>query len=402
MSDLPDDRTVGRAAGGEGRAGGVGAGVPPPSRDPRRDRRRRLAVGPRRRDAAAVRHRLRGRHLPRLRPRPGGARGPAALGAGRRDDPAFYGPRDHEGLHFLRRARSIHPSAKRVVVAEWGNFESRWPVFRAIGEGHVENLLLRPERPRDEEFHGGVVDLLEDWHWAQGTGGFEAVRVIGHHDERTHLLRDMFARNHIPVGFYEADEESGRRILRGLGLEEPELPVLDLRFTSPPRALAEPERHRPRRGLRAHHPARPGRRLGHGDHRRRARGPRGGGVRGLRGLVDARRRAGGDRGPGRHELAHPQLPGVRARHQRQPPRLPLVPPGLDARGRVPLLPLGRPASRWTTTSSACCSPTARRRAARTTIVATGVDYRRLDIPEVEELIGRGVFYGACGHARPRR
>ena len=32
---------------------------------------------------------------------------------------------------------------------------------------------------------------------------------------------------------------------------------------------------------------------------------------------------------------------------------------------------------------------------RTTIVATGVDYRRLDLPEVEELIGRGVFYGAA-------
>ncbi len=32
---------------------------------------------------------------------------------------------------------------------------------------------------------------------------------------------------------------------------------------------------------------------------------------------------------------------------------------------------------------------------RTTIVATGVDYRRLGIPELEELSGRGVFYGAA-------
>ena len=32
---------------------------------------------------------------------------------------------------------------------------------------------------------------------------------------------------------------------------------------------------------------------------------------------------------------------------------------------------------------------------RTTIIATGVDYRRLDLPEVEALIGCGVFYGAA-------
>ena len=118
---------------------------------------------------------------------------------------SFYGPKDPDGLNFLRRARSIHPTAKRVVVVEWGNFDSRGPIFRAIAEGHVENFLIRPERPRDEEFHGGIGDLLHDWHWAQGTSGFEAVRVIGHHDERTHMLRDAFARNHIPVGFYEAE-----------------------------------------------------------------------------------------------------------------------------------------------------------------------------------------------------
>ena len=46
--------------------------------------------------------------------------------------------------------------------------------------------------------------------------------------------------NHIPIGFYDADEESGRRILRGLGLDDPAYPVLDLRFTSPPRTLEDP------------------------------------------------------------------------------------------------------------------------------------------------------------------
>ena len=38
--------------------------------------------------------------------------------------------------------------------------------------------------------------------------------------------------------------------------------------------------------------------------------------------------------------------------------------------------------------------------ARSVVIATGVDYRRLDVPELEALIGRGVFYGAAVSEAP--
>src|SRR5262249_31786491 len=96
-----------------------------------------------------------------------------------------------------------------------------------------------PERRQDEEFHGAITDVLDDWHLAQGDG-FEAVRIIGHHDERTAVLRDAFSRNHIPVGFYLADSEAGRRLLAGLDLSDPALPVIVLQFRSPPITLVNP------------------------------------------------------------------------------------------------------------------------------------------------------------------
>jgi thioredoxin reductase (NADPH) len=37
---------------------------------------------------------------------------------------------------------------------------------------------------------------------------------------------------------------------------------------------------------------------------------------------------------------------------------------------------------------------------RTTVVANGADYRRLEMPELEALIGRGVFYGAATTEAP--
>ena len=58
-----------------------------PSGHPPGDLRRRLPRRPRRRDPAALRHRLRGHHVPPLRPCPGDPRRPAPLGARRRADP---------------------------------------------------------------------------------------------------------------------------------------------------------------------------------------------------------------------------------------------------------------------------------------------------------------------------
>jgi thioredoxin reductase (NADPH) len=73
-----------------------------------------------------------------------------------------YGPGDRHGLDFLRRAYPLHPSAKRAIAAIWGDFASTTDVFAAIGHGHAELLLLRPERRRDEEFHGAITDALDD------------------------------------------------------------------------------------------------------------------------------------------------------------------------------------------------------------------------------------------------
>jgi thioredoxin reductase (NADPH) len=48
--------------------------------------------------------------------------------------------------------------------------------------------------------------------------------------ERAQHLRDTFTRNRIPLGFYEADSPDGQAILAGMQLETPKLPVVQLRF----------------------------------------------------------------------------------------------------------------------------------------------------------------------------
>jgi thioredoxin reductase (NADPH) len=312
---------------------------------------------------------------------------------------ALYGPDDRDGIDFLRRAYALHPSAKRVIAAVWGDFESTSTVFAAIGHGHAELLVVRPERRRDEEFHGALTDALDDWHLAQGIG-FAAVRILGEQrDERTHGLRDSFGRNHIPVAFHDVGTESGHRMLTGLGLTDPDLPVVVLAFTSPPTTLVDPTdlEIADAFGLTRPPPA---------DHVYDVvvvgAGPSGlaaavyASSEGLSTLLVEQQAVGGQAGTSSLIRNYPGFSrGVSGAHlafrsfqqawsfgteysfMRQVQ-------GLGAEGDVRTVALSD-------------GNVVR---GRSVIIATGVDYRRLDVPELEALVGRGVFYGAAVSEAP--
>ncbi|KRF36135.1 FAD-dependent oxidoreductase [Nocardioides sp. Soil805] len=310
-----------------------------------------------------------------------------------------YGPGDRDGLDFLRRAYALHPSAKRVVAAVWGDFESTSTVFAAIAHGHAELLVLRPERRRDEEFHGALVDALDDWHLAQGIG-FEAVRLIGEQrDERTHSLRDSFGRNHIPLAFHDAGTDAGQRMLADLGLEDPDLPVVVLAFTSPPTTLVAPTdlEIADAFGLTRPPPA---------DHVYDVvvvgAGPSGlaaavyASSEGLSTLVVEQQAVGGQAGTSSLIRNYPGFSrGVSGAHLAYRSFQQAWAFGTEYSFMRQVQGLG--AEGMLRTVSMSDGSVVR---GRSVVIATGVDYRRLDVPELEGLVGRGVYYGAAVSEAP--
>ncbi|TGN65983.1 FAD-dependent oxidoreductase [Nocardioides eburneiflavus] len=312
---------------------------------------------------------------------------------------ACYGPDDRGGLDFLRRAYSLHPSAKRAVAGIWGDFASTTDVFAAIGHGHAELVLLRPERPRDEEFHGAVTDTLDDWHLAQGIG-FEAVRMIGEQrDERTHALRDQFGRNHIPVGFHQAGTESANRLLAGLGLTDPELPVLQLAFTTPPTTLVAPtdleiaDAFGLMRPLATDHVY---------DVVVIGAGPSGlaaavyASSEGLSTMVVEQHAVGGQAGTSSLIRNYPGFArGVSGAHLAYRSFQQAWAFGSEYLFLREVQGLGTDGGlRTVSMSDGSVVRT------RSVVIATGVDYRMLDVPSLERLVGRGVFYGAAVSEAP--
>ena len=147
---------------------------------------------------------------------------------------------DPDGLDVLRGLHREHPDAMAVAVVRWGDFDTARPIFEGLTLGQLDRWLYVPEVVRDEEFHRGVTEILEEWSARRG-GGFEAVRMIGDRwSTRAQHLRDTLGRNRIPLGFYDADSDDGRAILEGLHLESPRLPVVQLRFRPGRPVLEDP------------------------------------------------------------------------------------------------------------------------------------------------------------------
>src|SRR6185503_12196123 len=86
----------------------------------------------------------------------------------------------------------------------------------------------RPVWSPDEQFHRVVTGSLEEW-WREQGRGSELVTVIADDPSaRGHEIRDMLARNNVPFGFYPSDSPEGQAALRRLGVGHPAGPVLSL------------------------------------------------------------------------------------------------------------------------------------------------------------------------------
>jgi thioredoxin reductase (NADPH) len=131
------------------------------------------------------------------------------------------------GPDFLGEARVIDPVAKRVMLVSWGDRSAPQAILTGCAVGQIEFFITKPwHTATDERFHSEVAGFLYEWARLQRPV-YEAVRIVGERwAPRSHELRDLLGRNGVAYGFYEADSEEGREILRDAGLNvTPKLPV---------------------------------------------------------------------------------------------------------------------------------------------------------------------------------
>lgn len=148
------------------------------------------------------------------------------------------------GVGFLGEAMPLYPEAKRVLLTAYADTEA---AIRAINEVAIHHYLLKPWDPPEEHLYPVLDDLLDDWR-ASFRPPFEGIRVLGDRwSPLAHTLRDFLARSHVPYRWLdvEAGETNDEvRALLGVMEDDQTFPVVVFpdgsRLTAPStQALAE-------------------------------------------------------------------------------------------------------------------------------------------------------------------
>ena len=128
------------------------------------------------------------------------------------------------GVDFLQQALKIYPNAKRVLLTAYADTEA---AIRAINSAKIHYYLNKPWDPPEEKLYPVLDDLLESW--KQGyKPPFDGIRVVGlRWSAMDHAVRDFLSRNRIPYQWMnpEAGPEA-LELLKEKGIDDTKLPVI--------------------------------------------------------------------------------------------------------------------------------------------------------------------------------
>ena len=132
-----------------------------------------------------------------------------------------------DGVGFLQEARQIYPQAKRALLTAYADTNA---AISAINQASIDYFFMKPWDPPAEHLYPQLNDLLDDWQ-ASYHPAFEGIRVLGTRwSPRSYELRDFMARNHVPYQWIDvelsANDPETKRLLEALGPEGTSLPVV--------------------------------------------------------------------------------------------------------------------------------------------------------------------------------
>jgi thioredoxin reductase (NADPH) len=306
---------------------------------------------------------------------------------------AAMGDETLTGEELLGRVTQLHPHAKRALLIPWGGWaddETADAIRRAMTFGHIDYYVLKPWTTPDELFHRVVSEFLQEWRRAT-EGRLELTVIADPWSPKGYELRNLLARHGVPHSFHPSDSDEARQLLEVCNQTPSEKPVVVLPDDS---VLVDPTSED--LAERGYHVPTDLDQPGTFDVLIVGAGPAGlaaavyASSEGLRALVVEPESIGGQAGSSariRNYLGFQR--GVSGRELATRAYQQAWVFGTEFLVLQKVTALRRSDDDFAATLSDGSEIEA-----RSVVLAMGVEYRRLGIPALEELAGKGVFYGS--------
>jgi thioredoxin reductase (NADPH) len=118
-----------------------------------------------------------------------------------------------DGVGFLAEAIKLFPDAKRALLTAYADTDA---AIAAINRVHIHQYLLKPWDPPEEHLYPILDDLIEDW-WASYRPPFEGIRMLGNRwSPQSHLVKDFLARYNMPYRWLDIERQDQDKEVKDL------------------------------------------------------------------------------------------------------------------------------------------------------------------------------------------
>ena len=139
------------------------------------------------------------------------------------------------GLQFLEQAMDLYPGARRVLLTAYADTGA---AIDAINVVDLDYYLLKPWDPPEEKLYPVIDAQLEAW-TASDYRPVPETKVVGHRwSARSSEVREFLARNQVPYRYYTSETPEGKRLLEAA--ESPDWRNLPVVVTPDGTALVAP------------------------------------------------------------------------------------------------------------------------------------------------------------------
>ncbi|TYP90310.1 FAD-dependent oxidoreductase [Blastococcus xanthinilyticus] len=136
---------------------------------------------------------------------------------------ADYRMPEMNGIDFLEMAMDLFPRARRALLTAYADTDA---AISAINVVDVDAYLLKPWDPPEEKLYPVVDAMLAAWRETPDPE-VEGVKLVGHRwSAPSFRARDLLARNAVPYTWFSVDEPEGQRILAAAGAGREDIPVV--------------------------------------------------------------------------------------------------------------------------------------------------------------------------------
>jgi thioredoxin reductase (NADPH) len=118
------------------------------------------------------------------------------------------------GTEFLREALPMQPDARRVLLTAYADSSA---AIDAINRVKLNHYLMKPWEPPEQNLFPVLSDLLEDWN-SSNVATFDGTYIVGARwNPETHRLKDFLAKSQIPYRTVEPGAAYDPRLVAALG-----------------------------------------------------------------------------------------------------------------------------------------------------------------------------------------